>query len=49
MGSSQKLPRFGPGQFVEHRRYLDALPEQLAITGRVALVGHDWGAGLAID
>src|SRR5882724_1578354 len=51
MGDSQKLPVSGPVSytFVEHRRYLDALLEALAVHERVILVGHDWGAALAFD
>jgi haloalkane dehalogenase len=51
MGDSQKLPESGPGSytFVEHRRYLDALLEALAVRERVVFVGHDWGAALAFD
>lgn len=51
MGASQKLPDSGPHsyRFVEHRHYLDALLETLGITERVVLVGHDWGAVLAVD
>jgi haloalkane dehalogenase len=51
MGDSQKVPAAGPRsyRFVEHRRYLDALLEQLGVTDRVTLVGHDWGAVLGVD
>src|SRR5258706_11796628 len=51
MGDSQKLPDSGPGSytFVEHRRYLDALLEALAVRERVTFVGHDWGVALAFD
>lgn len=51
MGDSQKLPESGPGSytFVEHRRYLDALLDALAVNSRVVFVGHDWGAALAFD
>src|SRR5690349_13377558 len=51
MGASQKLPGSGPRsyRFVEHRRYLEALLETLGTTERVVLVGHDWGAVLAMD
>jgi haloalkane dehalogenase len=51
MGASDKLADSGPGsyRFVEHRRYLDGLLDQLNITERLVLVGHDWGGVLAFD
>ena len=51
MGDSAKLADSGPGsyRFVEHRRYLDALLEQLGVHERVTLVVHDWGSGLGFD
>ncbi|HVU67269.1 MAG TPA: haloalkane dehalogenase [Ktedonobacteraceae bacterium] len=51
MGDSEKLPESGPGSytFVEHRRYLDALLEQLGVRERVTLVVHDWGSALGFD
>jgi haloalkane dehalogenase len=51
MGDSDKLPRSGPDsyRFVEHRRYLDALLEQLDVRERVTLVIHDWGSALGFD
>ncbi|TCK27862.1 haloalkane dehalogenase [Pseudonocardia endophytica] len=51
MGDSEKLPDSGPGsyRFVEHRRYLDALLEQLGVRGNVVLVVHDWGSALGFD
>ncbi|HEV7207872.1 MAG TPA: haloalkane dehalogenase, partial [Mycobacteriales bacterium] len=51
MGDSDKLPDSGPGsyRFVEHRRYLDGLLEQLALGDRVTLVVHDWGSALGFD
>src|SRR5262249_11882032 len=36
-------------RFVEHRRYLDALPEALDVHERVTLVVHDWGSALGFD
>src|SRR5438132_11890330 len=44
MGDSEKLPNSGPGSytFVEHRRYLDALLEELNMNEQVTLVLHDW-------
>lgn len=51
MGDSDKLPDSGPDSYrlVEHRRYLDALLEQLAISKNVILVIHDWGSALGFD
>jgi haloalkane dehalogenase len=51
MGDSDKLPNSGPGsyRFVEHRRYLDALLEELGVRERVTLVVQDWGSGLGFD
>lgn len=51
MGDSDKLPDSGPGSytFIEHRRYLDSLLEQLGVNENVTLVIHDWGSGLGFD
>lgn len=51
MGDSDKLPGSGPGsyRFVEHRRHLDALLEQLSVRDRVTFVVHDWGSALGFD
>jgi haloalkane dehalogenase len=51
MGDSDKLPDSGPGsyRFVEHRRYLDALLDELGIRERVTFVVHDWGSALGFD
>jgi haloalkane dehalogenase len=51
MGDSGKLPASGAGsyRFAEHRRYLDALLEQLGVTQGVTLVVHDWGSALGFD
>src|SRR5207253_10213025 len=51
MGDSEKLPNSGPGSytFVEHRRYLDALLEELNVKEQVTLVLHDWGSALGFD
>ncbi len=51
MGDSDKLDSPGPEsyRFVEHRRYLDALLEQLGLTQNVTLVIHDWGSALGFD
>jgi haloalkane dehalogenase len=50
-GDSDKLEDSGPGSytFVEHRRYLDGLLEQLELGSRVTLVIHDWGSALGFD
>jgi haloalkane dehalogenase len=50
-GDSDKLEDSGPDRyrFVEHRRYLDALLEALAVERNVTLVVHDWGSGLGFD
>jgi haloalkane dehalogenase len=50
-GDSEKLDNGGPGAytFVEHRRYLDGLLEQLDIGGHVTLIVHDWGSALGFD
>ena len=51
MGDSDKLPNSGPEsyRFVEHRKYLDALLEELDLGDRVVLVIHDWGSALGFD
>jgi haloalkane dehalogenase len=51
MGDSDKLAESGPGsyRFVEHRRYLDALLEDLGVGDAVTLVIHDWGSALGFD
>ena len=51
MGDSDKLEGQGDDRyrFVEHRRYLDALLDQLGVTEDVTLVIHDWGSGLGFD
>ena len=51
MGGSAKRPGYGDDRyrFREHRRYLDGLLEHLEVAERVILVGHDWGAVLAMD
>jgi haloalkane dehalogenase len=50
-GDSDKLGTAGPDSytFVEHRRYLDALLEQLQLGDRVTFVVHDWGSALGFD
>ncbi len=51
MGDSDKLADSGPDsyRFVEHRRYLDALLEELGVNDRVTFVIHDWGSALGFD
>ena len=51
MGDSDKLPDAGPDSytFVEHRRYLDGLLDQLDLGPRVTYVIHDWGSALGFD
>jgi len=51
MGDSAKLENSGPGsyRFADHARYLEALLGQLGVDRDVTLVGHDWGAALAVD
>ncbi len=39
----------GVYDFAEHARYLDAWFAAAASEGRLVLVGHDWGGGLAFD
>lgn len=48
MGDSEKLENSGPGSytFVEHRKYLFTLLEELGVDENVTLVIHDWGSGL---
>ena len=51
MGDSDKLPNSGPQRyrFIEHRRYLEALYEQLDLGDQVVVVGQDWGSALGFD
>jgi haloalkane dehalogenase len=51
MGDSAKLRNSGPDSytFVEHRRYLDTLLEQLDVRERITFVAHDWGVAQAFD
>lgn len=50
-GDSDKLDDVGPDSytFVEHRRWLDALLDELDLGDRVVLVVHDWGSALGFD
>lgn len=47
MGDSDKVG--GDYRFVDHRRYLDALLDQLGVAEDVILVLHDWGGALGFD
>lgn len=51
MGDSEPLDDSGPDsyRFVEHRRYLDALLDQLDLGNRITFVIHDWGSSLGFD
>ena len=51
MGDSDKLTNSGPHSysFLEHRKYLDALLEEIGVTGNVIFVVHDWGSALGFD
>lgn len=51
MGDSDKLDASGEGsyRFFEHRKYLDALLEELGVDKNVTLVIHDWGSALGFD
>jgi haloalkane dehalogenase len=48
MGDSEKLDDSGPESYtyVEHRKYLFSLLEELGVKENVTLVIHDWGSGL---
>jgi haloalkane dehalogenase len=50
-GDSDKIDNPGPESysFLEHRRFLDGLLEQVVPEGPVTLVVHDWGSGLGFD
>ncbi len=51
MGDSDKLKDSGTEayKFVEHRKYLDALLEEIGVTENVVFVIHDWGSALGFD
>jgi haloalkane dehalogenase len=51
MGDSDKLKNSGPDSysFIEHRKYLDALLEEIGATENVVFVIHDWGSALGFD
>jgi haloalkane dehalogenase len=50
-GDSDKLDDTGPDsyRFVEHRRYLDGLLDQLDLGDDIVFVIHDWGSALGFD
>lgn len=51
MGASDKLPGTGDERYRlrEHARHLEAALGELGLDSDVVLVGHDWGAVLAVD
>jgi haloalkane dehalogenase len=51
MGDSEKVDDSGPDSytFLDHRRYLDGLFDQLDVGDRVTFVLHDWGSALGFD
>jgi haloalkane dehalogenase len=51
MGDSDKLKNSGSDSysFIEHRKYLDALLEEIGVTENVTFVVHDWGSALGFD
>ncbi|MCJ7773321.1 MAG: haloalkane dehalogenase [Desulfobacterales bacterium] len=51
MGDSEKLKNSGPDSytFVEHRRYLDKLLEDIGVSRKILFVIHDWGSSLGFD
>jgi haloalkane dehalogenase len=51
MGDSEPTGDEGPEayRFVDHRRFLDDLLEQLDLGDRVTFVVHDWGSALGFD
>ena len=51
MGDSDKLKNSGQDSytFVEHRKYLDALLEEIGVAENVTFVVHDWGSALGFD
>lgn len=50
-GDSDKVDNPGPDSysFLEHRRYLDGLLEQLELGDNIVFVIHDWGSALGFD
>ena len=51
MGDSDKLKNSGPDSysFLEHRKYLDTLLEEIGVTDNITFVVHDWGSALGFD
>ena len=51
MGDSDKLKNSGPDSysFIEHRKYLDALLEEIGLTENIVFIIHDWGSALGFD
>jgi haloalkane dehalogenase len=48
MGDSDKVSGLDY-RFVDHRRYLDAFLDTIAVNDRVTFVLHDWGSALGFD
>jgi haloalkane dehalogenase len=51
MGDSDKLKNSGPDSysFAEHRKFLDALLENIGVNDNITFVVHDWGSALGFD
>ena len=51
MGDSEKLSDANAEsyKFIEHRKYLDGILEELVPEGQLTLVIHDWGSALGFD
>ena len=51
MGDSERLPNSGPGvyTYLEHRKYLFGLLEQLGVDENVIFVIHDWGSAVGFN
>ena len=51
MGDSDKIADSGPESysFAEHRKYSDALLEEIGVTDNLTFVIHDWGSALGFD
>lgn len=51
MGDSGRLPDSGPGvyTFLNHRKYLFGLLDELGVDGNVVLVIHDWGSAMGFN
>jgi haloalkane dehalogenase len=51
MGDSDKLKNSGPDSYTfrEHRKYLNALLEEIGVNENITFVIHDWGSALGFD